>query len=245
MGVKTDHLRDGEHPGPSCIVAYGRERGKLEATSQRLLLRLGKKEPSGFTYDELEDIVPVKERYAYRLDVYSGTKRFALTTEDTNAPAVVDATRRHVAEALAASGVEARFAGMTVAGGVLSTPTGTVQCASVMASVDAGGQIRGQKSVAAVLAFGILGLAATKKVDERTLYLSLVGPGLSLVLELPPDRVEGARRFAALIASHAPGPTPGASDIPAQIKSLADLRDAGVLTDEEFSAKKADLLARM
>ncbi|MBA3232428.1 MAG: SHOCT domain-containing protein [Propionibacteriales bacterium] len=30
-----------------------------------------------------------------------------------------------------------------------------------------------------------------------------------------------------------------------QIKKLADLHAAGVLTDEEFAAKKADLLNRM
>lgn len=34
-------------------------------------------------------------------------------------------------------------------------------------------------------------------------------------------------------------------DIPAKLKQLAELRDAGVLTDQEFAAKKADLLARM
>lgn len=34
-------------------------------------------------------------------------------------------------------------------------------------------------------------------------------------------------------------------DIPNQIKKLGELRDAGILTEEEFSAKKADLLGRM
>lgn len=34
-------------------------------------------------------------------------------------------------------------------------------------------------------------------------------------------------------------------DIPAQIKKLADLRDAGILTDAEFESKKGDLLAKM
>lgn len=36
-----------------------------------------------------------------------------------------------------------------------------------------------------------------------------------------------------------------APDLTDQIRKLADLRDAGVLTEEEFAAKKADLLARM
>jgi len=37
----------------------------------------------------------------------------------------------------------------------------------------------------------------------------------------------------------------GAPDLVEQIRSLGELRDAGVLTEEEFSAKKADLLQRM
>jgi hypothetical protein len=36
-----------------------------------------------------------------------------------------------------------------------------------------------------------------------------------------------------------------ASDLPGQIAKLAELRDQGVLTEEEFQAKKAELLSRM
>jgi hypothetical protein len=36
-----------------------------------------------------------------------------------------------------------------------------------------------------------------------------------------------------------------ATDIPEQIKKLAELRDSGVITDEEFERKKAELLDRM
>ncbi|MFL2002001.1 SHOCT domain-containing protein [Microbacterium sp. A1-JK] len=40
--------------------------------------------------------------------------------------------------------------------------------------------------------------------------------------------------------------TPAASpDVPAQLQQLAALRDAGVLTEEEFTAKKSEILARM
>jgi hypothetical protein len=38
---------------------------------------------------------------------------------------------------------------------------------------------------------------------------------------------------------------PSSSPIPEQIKQLASLRDAGILTNEEFEKKKAELLARM
>jgi hypothetical protein len=34
-------------------------------------------------------------------------------------------------------------------------------------------------------------------------------------------------------------------DIADQIRKLAELRDAGILTSEEFEAKKADLLERL
>jgi hypothetical protein len=38
---------------------------------------------------------------------------------------------------------------------------------------------------------------------------------------------------------------PAAPDVADQIKKLAELRDAGVLTDEEFNAKKTELLGRI
>jgi hypothetical protein len=37
----------------------------------------------------------------------------------------------------------------------------------------------------------------------------------------------------------------GANDIAEQLKKLAELRDVGILTEDEFSAKKAELLARL
>jgi len=42
-----------------------------------------------------------------------------------------------------------------------------------------------------------------------------------------------------------PTPTPTEPDVLDQIKRLADLHAAGALTDEEFAAKKADLLGRL
>jgi hypothetical protein len=42
-----------------------------------------------------------------------------------------------------------------------------------------------------------------------------------------------------------PGNTVSAEDIPAQIKKLSDLKDAGILTDEEFQKKKEQLLAKI
>ncbi len=45
--------------------------------------------------------------------------------------------------------------------------------------------------------------------------------------------------------SPTPAPQPAAPSIPEQIKQLAALRDAGVLTSKEFEQKKAELLSRM
>ncbi len=47
---------------------------------------------------------------------------------------------------------------------------------------------------------------------------------------------------AAAPAAPAPAAAP---DLTAQLQQLASLRDAGVLTDEEFAAKKADILSRI
>ena len=43
----------------------------------------------------------------------------------------------------------------------------------------------------------------------------------------------------------APAAAPAAATVPEQLQQLADLRDRGVLTPEEFEAKKAQLLERM
>lgn len=41
----------------------------------------------------------------------------------------------------------------------------------------------------------------------------------------------------------APAPTPTAGDPIAQLKDLADLKNQGILTEEEFAAQKAKILA--
>lgn len=41
------------------------------------------------------------------------------------------------------------------------------------------------------------------------------------------------------------GAQPVADDIPAQLEKLAKLKDAGILSEDEFNAKKAELLAKM
>jgi hypothetical protein len=48
------------------------------------------------------------------------------------------------------------------------------------------------------------------------------------------------------IAENKGAPEPAAKEsIVDQIKQLAELRDTGILTEDEFAAKKAELLAKM
>jgi putative oligomerization/nucleic acid binding protein len=47
--------------------------------------------------------------------------------------------------------------------------------------------------------------------------------------------------YAAPAPAAAP-PTPDTTDMVAQLRSLAELRDQGILTEEEFAAQKAKLL---
>jgi len=53
------------------------------------------------------------------------------------------------------------------------------------------------------------------------------------------------RTFGVLGKFRGPTAPPPPDDIPSQIAKLATLRDQGILTDEEFANKKADLLSRM
>jgi hypothetical protein len=59
------------------------------------------------------------------------------------------------------------------------------------------------------------------------------------------DPAPGPPPMAAPIAASAATASSSATDIPAQIQQLAGLRDQGILTPEEFNAKKAELLSRL
>lgn len=59
------------------------------------------------------------------------------------------------------------------------------------------------------------------------------------------QRFEAVATRLGLGQSPGPAATSTAPDIADQIKKLADLHAAGVLTDEEFATKKAELLKRM
>lgn len=74
------------------------------------------------------------------------------------------------------------------------------------------------------------------------------GPNEMTVTRNGFDRArEGVTAIRHLIAeSHAPAAAaPAAPDVADQLRKLGELRDSGILTPEEFDAKKAELLARM
>lgn len=63
-----------------------------------------------------------------------------------------------------------------------------------------------------------------------------------LILGTHPSQQSSPAPTVAAVSAPASQPS---EDIPAQIRKLGELRDAGILTEEEFSQKKADLLGRM
>ncbi|MFF0302478.1 SHOCT domain-containing protein [Streptomyces sp. NPDC004562] len=64
----------------------------------------------------------------------------------------------------------------------------------------------------------------------------------ALLTDLILGRIPGAEQAPA----PAPAPAPQAAPTPVeQLRQLAELRDAGILSDEEFTTKKAEILARM
>ena len=62
---------------------------------------------------------------------------------------------------------------------------------------------------------------------------------------IAPTANKRKRDSQAKPSSHSASQSAPGGDIPDQIRRLAELRDAGALTNEEFEAKKKDLLDRM
>lgn len=86
--------------------------------------------------------------------------------------------------------------------------------------------------------------------DTRQCFLAVEGRGWAITESVPTDQEGEARTFAARVNAAARevdafAAEPGAMDIAEQLEMLASLKDRGILTDEEFLSKKAELLARM
>ena len=117
------------------------------------------------------------------------------------------------------------------------------------------GQLSARITATRLVLTGPLALGLRKKVDTRELYLLIEGHGWAISVPVDPTLGAKAREFAAKInaagMTSEPDNTPAAAgavppaDIPDQIRKLGELRDAGLLTAEEFDVKKAELLDRM
>jgi hypothetical protein len=89
--------------------------------------------------------------------------------------------------------------------------------------------------------------------DNRRAFLTIRGPQVAISVEIDnyANVAASVQRFAAEVnelAQRLAPPTtnaPADASVPDQIAELAQLRDQGVLTNDEFEAKKAELLQRM
>jgi hypothetical protein len=147
---------------------------------------------------------------------------------------------------------------------------GSGPIAGASARVETAGQISSRISASRVAILGPFALLARKKVDQRELYLTVEGTGFSIVEKLDPKYDgEAARRFAARInaaasansvrvqqvaPSQPPAPPIASPPVSAalplrppsvadELMKLAELRNNGILTVDEFEAEKAKLLA--
>ncbi|WP_433586359.1 SHOCT domain-containing protein [Microbacterium hydrocarbonoxydans] len=135
--------------------------------------------------------------------------------------------------------------------------------AGLVASVEEGGSVNRRFTVTRIVALGVLAAGVPKKIDDRTLYLTIEGPQTVIVHEIPvkksPQIGASARTFAAALNQLSKAAAPASSvavaapvksaepveeGLSAKLRELARLRDEGLLTDDEFAEKKAALLAQ-
>jgi len=122
--------------------------------------------------------------------------------------------------------------------------------AGVSAKIEEAGGISARSTLTRSAVPGMHGWQ--KQTDNRKGYIIIDGPDFQWQLEYAPQfDLGGARKFmtalntagrsaAPAAASAAPEAVPDSLD---QLRKLAELRDAGIVTAEEFEAKKAKLLA--
>lgn len=85
---------------------------------------------------------------------------------------------------------------------------------------------------------------APAAVESAPAQPTVTEQAFSLVSDLVKDRFP-ARNASSPIAIEQPPAQAVPVDVAEQLMKLASLRDAGILTDEEFLAKKSELLARL
>ncbi|WP_104087929.1 DUF4429 domain-containing protein [Arthrobacter sp. GMC3] len=107
-------------------------------------------------------------------------------------------------------------------------PGGAVMSGFIQFTIPGGNEVRSQ--------FGSQTVDAVN--DENSMIFTRQDEAPFLILR---DKIE-----QALVSHHAPAaPVAAAPDVMGQLQQLGQLRDAGVVTAEEFEAKKAELLNRL
>lgn len=178
----------------------------------------------------------------------------------------VDSKRAQAAEGAAAAGslvIEKDFGMSTVAiydGGFvrvskMMTPfTPYEKLKSIKFTHHTRDQSPGGRAVASALT---LGLSTFTSPEDQKLSLTIVtdkkvhtlsdpaGSGGDMKKGLALEAAGQAILDAASPSSAAPPPPPTSPDLADQIRKLADLHAAGILTDDEFAAKKQQILDRM
>jgi hypothetical protein len=122
-------------------------------------------------------------------------------------------------------------------------------------------QISKDVTLTRLLAFGIFAFALKKKTKNETSYLtvSYTENGIenavifdgnkvsNLVSAIAKIRQDYAKNnpSGVQLATQSSANNSSSNDVPFQIKRLAELKESGILTEEEFQQKKTDLLAKM
>ena len=148
--------------------------------------------------------------------------------------------------------------GLTITDGQIAYKGEGGPIAGCRAMVETEGQVRARFTATRIATLGVFGLKK-KKIDERELYLTVEGNGFAFVAEIKPKYGGEARKIAAkinalgqvpasVLADAAPVQAASVEAAPVastadEIAKLAQLHASGVLTDDEFSAAKARLLA--
>jgi hypothetical protein len=126
--------------------------------------------------------------------------------------------------------------------------TETKPLAGATASIEDGSEQHSRVTLTRMALAGPFAFAMKKKSGGEK-YVVISGEGFSWSVMVNAKRVAAAVKFVNKVNGIASGLTPKASEttqtapIPAdQLRELASLHDSGILTDEEFAAKKKDLL---
>lgn len=134
-----------------------------------------------------------------------------------------------------------------MAGGMIGVEPECRPIAGVTASTEQDGAVGARSTLTRSAVPGMHGWQ--KKTDDRQGFVVIDGPDFQWQVKYAPQfDLGGARKFAAAVttAGRKAVPAPSATGSPDsldQLRRLAELRDAGIVTQEEFEAKKASLLA--